>query len=391
VKKAKQLSLSQAVREATSLCRPEPPEGIPLNLALGRVAAGRLTALLPVPPFAQAARDGYALRRRDRRQALAIAGEVAAGCRNLPNCGPGQALHIMTGAPVPAGCDLVVPLEEAREEKGVVRITGPAAADHIRRTGCDLAPGRRIAASGELLFPEYLALAASAGVSRVAVYRMPKVAVLCTGSELAVPGTTLGPGQIFSTNLLLLQGLIRENGGETGILEIAPDRPADIVGRVAEMLADHPPLLITTGGTGPGRYDLLERVFAELELETVFAGLAVKPGQHTRLGRRGNTLIVALPGPPPAVRLIFNVLVRPLLFKLTGRRIPLPLRVRLGEALTCKGRAITNLKGGIYLQKGEDVTVRPAGRNEASNCVIVLPARTRQLPAGAMVTIHPAR
>ncbi len=389
--KAKLHSLSQAVREATARCHPEPPEAIPLSRALGRVAAGHLTALLPVPPFAQAARDGYALHRRDRRQPLTVIGEVAAGCQKSPSCGVGQALRIMTGAPVPDGCDLIVPLEETREEKGVLNLTGPDGPDHIRRPGCDLAPGRRIAAAGDLLLPETLALAAAAGVSRVAVHRVPRVAVLCTGSELVVPGTTLGPGQIFSANLLLLQGLIQENGGEAEFLEIAPDRSGDILERIRAMLVTRPSLLLTTGGTGPGRYDLMERVFAELELETVFAGLAVKPGQHTRLGRWGDSLIVALPGPPPAVRLIFNELVRPLLFKLSGRRTPRSLRVRLSEKLTCKGRTIANLKGGVYLSTGEGMTVRLAGRDEASNCVIVLPARTRQLPAGAIVTIHPAR
>ncbi len=382
-------TLSQARRLALAACRPWATAEADLAAALGKVAAAPLRAAVPVPPFAQVTRDGYALRARDRGRELLVVGEMAAGCRQPVACGSGQAVRVMTGAPLPPGCDLVIPLEEVTETAGRLLPAADAGDRYIRRRGCDLAAGRVVVPAGTRLLPEHLARAAAAGVARARIYLPPPVAVLCTGSELVTTGAELGPGQIFSANLLLLEGLIRENGGAPCDLAPAADRLEVINGSLAASLAAGAALIITTGGTGPGRYDLLARAFADLGVETLFAGLAVRPGHLTRLGRLGDTLLLALPGPPPAVRLLFNELARPLLYRLTGRRPPGPVRARLTAPLLCKGRPCANLKGGVYSLRRGLVLAREAGRGEAANCVLVLPARARRLPAGTPVTIHP--
>jgi molybdopterin molybdotransferase len=398
---SKALALKAAQRLILGLAQPVTAETIALDLALGRVTAAPLKAAQPVPSFPHSTRDGYAAKNRDLERAgaatpvtLRVAGEIQAGCTALPRLAGGQALRIMTGAAIPPGSDLVLAQEEVTIGRDTIIVNRASpAGSFIRQKGSGLAKGQLIVRAGETITPEHLALLATAGTGAIRVYQKPAVAVICTGSELVAQGKTPMTGQVISSNRLLLDGLIRTCGGTTATLRTAADKREEITGELKALLAAQVPLIITTGGMGPGKFDLMREVFAELEVEPLYTALAVRPGRATMLGISAQTLIFALPGPPPAVRLLFNELIKPALRKLGGARIPLSTAfpVELAAEVTIRPGKFLSLKGGVCFIKKGKLQVRLAAGIERINCVLLLPPRRKRFKKGAMVAIHPTR
>jgi molybdopterin molybdotransferase len=312
------LTVEQALERILAVAHPTEAERVPLADALGRapVETG-LASPIDVPPFANSAMDGYALRAADLPGDLPVTGEVAAGTATLPTVEPGTAVRIMTGAPLPPGADSVVPIEDAEERDGRVRIEGTVALGrHVREAGHDTRAGERIELPREPLTPALLGVLASVGCTDLAVHRPPVVAILSTGDELAAPGSQLRPGQIYDANSVALAGAVREAGGEPLVLPRAPDVPAEIEQRVREGI-ERADVLVASGGVSVGRHDHVREIIEQLG-SIDFWRIAIQPGKPLAFGAIGDRPVIGLPGNPVSALVTFELFLRPLLRAMLG-------------------------------------------------------------------------
>jgi len=300
-------------------------ERVPLRDASGRTLAASVDARVDVPGFDNSAMDGYAVRRADVATAtplhpivLDVVADLPAGSDADPTVGPGQAAHIMTGAPIPEGADAVVPIELT--DGGTARVSigaAPQAGHHIRRQGEDLHAGDGVLEAGAVLDARRVAAAAAAGLAELPVAEPPRVAVVATGSELVEPGGPLGRGRIHDSNSLLLAALVGEAGGVVCERLRLPDDP--------ELLRDwidgREPcdLVVFAGGVSVGAHDVVRHVLADLGTVD-FARVAMQPGKPQAFGSLpGGTPVFGLPGNPVSVAVSFEAFVRPALHRLLGR------------------------------------------------------------------------
>lgn len=323
-----------------SLLRPPVPGIVPLREALGLVLAADVTAAGAIPPFDNSAMDGYAVRSADCAGAspdapvtLAVVGESAAGHPFSGAVGPGTAVRIMTGAPLPAGADSVVAQEHVTRSGGEV-VLAAAVRDgaHVRRAGEDARPGDVVVRAGVELRPRHLAAVASAGVARVEAWPAPRVAFLVTGDELVAPGEPLGPGQIHESNATTLAASLRALGAILIDLGIAGDS-ADAVRRAVESaVAAGADLVVTTGGASVGDHDPVKEGLAGAGVE--FLNVAMQPGKPQGLGVVGGVPVVSLPGNPVAVAVCVELFVGPAVRALRGVPEPAwePLPAAVGWA-----------------------------------------------------------
>ncbi len=306
---------------------PLPPERLERRAARGRVLAAPLDATVDVPPADVSAMDGYAvagpLAAGDRRP---VAGVIAAGDapgRELP---PGAALRIMTGAPLPAGADRVVPFELCEPADGEVRFaTVPAAGAHVRRRGEVSRRGAAVLAAGTPVGPEALAVAATHGHGELTVHAAPRVAVLTTGDEVVPPEADPGPGQLRDSHTDFLLAAGAGLGLAFTALGIAPDDPEELAARVARGLATADVLLVC-GGVSAGEFDFVETVLAGLGCRLLFDAVAIQPGKPLVAavrpagdGADRAALVFGLPGNPASVMVAYRLFVRPALARLLGR------------------------------------------------------------------------
>ncbi|MBI1405546.1 MAG: molybdopterin molybdenumtransferase MoeA [Caulobacter sp.] len=292
---------------------------LPLDRADGMSLAEPVTAFRDQPPFDGSAMDGWAVRRADavKDAVLTIVGESAAGRGFDGQLGPGEAVRIFTGASVPQGGDMVVIQEEAERLQGVVRLTHePGPKSHIRRAGGDFRSGAVLLEAGTRLDPWRLSLAAAAGRAEVAVSRAPRIALLATGEELAAPGTTPGPQQIFESGSVGLTAMIRRWGGEAIRLDPAGDDEAAILAALCDVEAD---LIVTVGGASVGDYDLVKPALARLGLTLAVASVNVRPGKPTWFGTLGDgRRVLGLPGNPASAFVCAELFLKPLIAALQG-------------------------------------------------------------------------
>jgi len=311
-------ALEIVLREAPVL----PPEEVPLDEALGRILAEEVRSDVDMPPFDRAAMDGYAVRAADVAEApvaLEVVGEVPAGQWPGVEVGPGQAVRIMTGAPVPGGATAVQPVEKTRalDEFRVTILEPVAAGAHIAPRGCEVRAGDVVLERGRALGPAAVAVLAATGHSRVRVGRRPKVAVLVTGDEIVGAEATPGPGQIRNSNGPAVCAQARLAGADVRSLGTAPDQQDAIVGALREGLGAD--VLVVCGGVSAGDYDLVEPALEELGFSFRFTAVAIKPGAPLVFGRRGDTLVFGLPGNPVSAQVTFDLFVRAALLRMQGR------------------------------------------------------------------------
>jgi molybdopterin molybdotransferase len=317
------LTLEEALAAILARARPLPAETVSLTDALGRVVAEPALARVDLPPFASSAMDGFAVRWEETPGTLPIAFRVAAGQPALGSLPAGSAAAIATGGAVPDGADAVVPVEQTVEEEGRVRIGDPARADaHIRPRGGDVREGAVVVSSGTRLGAAQIGALAAAGVAEVHCSRRPRVAVLATGSELRAPGEALEPGQIYESNRGLIAAALSPAGAELKLLPVARDDESEHRAALEQGLAGD--VLVSSGGVSMGPHDLVRRVAAELGVEEIFWGVAVKPGKPLSFGVRGGTLVFGLPGNPVSSLVGALVFVRPALLALQGVADPAP-------------------------------------------------------------------
>ena len=300
-------------------------EVVRLADAAGRTLATGVDALVDLPSFDNSAMDGYAVRRADVAAAaddapvvLDVVADLPAGSAEEVTLGPGQAARIMTGAPVPAGADAVVPVE--RTDAGTARVAihaAPRPGHHIRLRGEDLRAGDRVLTAGMELDARRVAAAAAAGLAELPVVAVPRVAVVATGSELVEPGAPLARGRIHDSNSLLLAALVAEAGCVVSEALRLPDEPQEL----RDWLESRSPCdaVVFSGGVSVGAYDVVRHVLGELGTVD-FPRVAMQPGKPQAFGvLTDGTPVFGLPGNPVSVAVSFEAFVRPALLRLAGR------------------------------------------------------------------------
>ena len=386
-----------SVDEALAIVRREAPvlpvEEVALEEALHRVLGEDVAADADMPPFDRAAMDGYALRAADvgaLPAVLAVVGEARAGSWPEGGVGPGQAVRIMTGAPVPPGATAVQPVEKTRSrEDGRVEIVSPVEERaNIAARACEVRAGDVVLERGRVISPAAIAVLASVGRARVRVGRRPRLALLVTGDELVDVLELPRPGQIRNSNGPALAALARLAGADVRVLGVAPDR----VEALADALRGGLPadVLVVSGGVSAGDYDLVEPVLADLGVTFLFTQVAIKPGAPLVFGRRGPTLVFGLPGNPVSSLVTFDLFVRSALLQMQGARVlerPL-VEVELEEAVKNRSGRRAYLPARVRSQEGRLVArpLRSTGSADVvaharANALVILEAeRTRAEP-----------
>lgn len=303
---------------------PLPTVTVALEHARGQVLAADVVSRWPVPLFDNSAMDGYAVRHAEVEVGarLPVVADLPAGSAEDPDFGPGEAVRIMTGAPMPTTADAIVPIEDTvpgPDQNGIpawIEVTAhPEPAAHIRHRGEDTAQGAVALAAGTVLGPWQLASAASAGQAEVRVHRRPRVAVISTGSELVDPAQTPARGQIPESNSVVLRADLEAAGMEVVSVDRVRDDEGERLARIVDSAdAD---AVILSGGASVGAYDVVKETLSPRGVD--FARVGIQPGKPQGFGVRADgALIFALPGNPVAVATCFEVFVRPALRKLAG-------------------------------------------------------------------------
>lgn len=322
------ISLAEARTFVLSLCQPQPPEDTALADALGLVTSVAIFADAPVPPFANSAMDGFAVRAADTVDApvrLKVIGNLPAGTAPDMEVGEGEAVRIMTGAPMPAGADSIVMIEhvEVESDGDIVRITSPVERGvHVRPAGQDLSPGQLVFPTGTELGPGHLGVLASLGMTDVPVYPKPRVGVLSTGDELVDGPGDLEPGQIRDSNRHTLLALVRQLGLEAVDLGLVADEE-DAIAKAIERGVAKCDVLLTSGGVSMGDLDHVKTVLDRLGGQSMrWMQVAIKPAHPLAFGVVSGKPVFGLPGNPVSAMVSFELFVHPAIRQIMGHEFP---------------------------------------------------------------------
>ena len=395
----KAIDLKTAQRLTLQACDLLDAEEVPLAECLGRIPVQSLIALRSLPGYDQSLRDGYAVSSGAGRPgggkfaSFRVVDEVAAGDTRRITLQPGESVRIMTGGLVPGNCNAIVPQELCRVRENRLEVLdrfSTAGGAFIHRKGSEVNKGRLLVNRGNGIGPQQLILLAGTGYQTVPVARRPLVSFFSSGSELVDGSGDLSAGQKFNANTPLLQGLINRCGAvvrEKGLVKDDPEGVQRLLEQMSQAGCD---ILISTGGMGPGKFDLVEEAFTRAGGKIMYSSLHLRPGKSTLFGTLGSTLFFGLPGPPHAVHLLFNELVQPAILALQGVKLcrPQELKAHLEEDLSLPKRRMPRLKSGVLSFQGGQCRVRPVKSGEQSNCHIYCPASRRCLRTGEKVTVH---
>ncbi|MCW2236739.1 molybdopterin molybdotransferase MoeA [Azospirillum canadense] len=400
------ISVAEARARILAAFAPLPAETVALPDALGRVLAEPVVARLTQPPFAASSMDGWAIRAADIAAAeadhpvsLRRIGEAAAGHAFGGTVNPGETVRIFTGAPLPAGADAVVMQEDCEADGDHVRVGRAVQAGRfVRPAGLDFSAGDELLPKGRLITARDVALAACANVPWLRVHRRPRVAVLATGDEIALPGEPLGPSQIVSSNALGLCALVAAQGGVAHNLGVAKDDPESLAAMAAGAAGCD--LLVTTGGASQGEHDHVRDVLGGLDLD--FYTIAMKPGKAMMFGRAkaraGVVPLLGLPGNPVSTGVAAILFLRPILRVLQGLAPEGPgfsQTAKLGAALRANDSREDYLRATVTVETDGTLVATPFARQDnammsrlaKADCLIVRPPNTPPAQAGDPVTI----
>ncbi len=378
----------------------EEKEEVMLWDAIGRVLAEDAVAKKDQPPFPRSPLDGYAVRSLDITKAsketpvfLHVIDEVTAGHISEKVVEKGTAVRIMTGTPIPEGADCIIMQEDTNCGETIVEIYKSLEAfQNYCFQGEDYKAGTKLIYNGTRLGALEIGILASLGYEKVSVYRRPKIALFTTGDEIVLPGEKLSKGQIYDSNLYTLGSRLLGWDVEVPVRERADDNPEIMAKKVREV-ADHIDIVVTTGGVSVGKKDIMHDVLELLSCERLFWKIAIKPGMPTLCGLYKGKLLICLSGNPFGATVNLELLLRPLLAKMTGRN---DLKLQRKQAVTqnsfLKKSPVTRYVRAYY----ENGYVKlPAGSNDSGilstmigcNCLIEIPAGTEKIDKGELVWI----
>jgi molybdopterin molybdotransferase len=387
--------LETALERMVGSVEPLAPRALPLLEADGCVLAEDCIAPRTKPPFAVSAMDGYALTTAPLAgERLEVIGEVPAGAMFSGTVGPGKAVRIFTGAPIPEGASHVLIQEDAIRDGDVITVSeNPGSGANVRPEGGDFRQGDVLIAKGTQLTPQHLALAASGNHPELIVHPKPSVAVMMNGDELAWPGKDAPVDAIIASNGFGLATLAQRYGARLHDLTLIRDNQSELEAYIAQNEAD---VLVTIGGASVGDYDLIRPALEAQGYALDIPKVALRPGKPTLFGRKGGQTVLGLPGNPVSSMVSAIIFLRPLIDQLAGRN-PIPLlaveEAILGNDLPANGprahfmRAIYDPKGNLVPVSSQDSSLlRLLGNADA---LIYRPAHADAINAGATCVTLP--
>jgi molybdopterin molybdotransferase len=381
------VSLSDAVKIVTQSAPNPQHRDRALTRCDHRILRTDVFAMRDQPPFVSSAMDGYAVADEGPRQSASVFKVVAesrAGHQYAGAVGPGQAVRIFTGAPVPNGSRRVILQEDCQREGDHITV-GPEVWEgktHIRPAASDFARDDLLLKAGEQLDPYKLSLAAGAGLDRLSVAKKPRIVFVTSGDELVVPGRPAGDDQIYESNSVALINLARRWGAKSRFLGIEADKKRQLVRRIAHIQAD---LIVTIGGASVGDYDLTKPALRELGYVPDFEKVSIRPGKPTSFGRlEDGQLVLGLPGNPASALVCAHLFLKPFIQAALGQISPTPTMIATGEDLAAGGNFDTFLRARFVTGDDGAQLLSPLGDQDSA--LIQVFARADALihrPAGA--------
>ncbi|MDC0196238.1 molybdopterin molybdotransferase MoeA [Gammaproteobacteria bacterium] len=374
-------------------------EEISIGQAEGRVLAEDLISRLTQPPFDVSAMDGYAVSTNDLAiipSSLTQIGESAAGKSFNQKLQSGQTVRIFTGAAVPEGANAIVIQEDTQKsDKTIIIKEAVAEGKYIRPAGLDFKKGQKLLKAGIILNSRNIALAAAMNIPWLKVTRKPRIAILSTGNELVLPGESVGPDQIISSNSLGLAAMVSANGGIPFNLGVTQDDPQSLKDSVSRLSGTD--MLVTIGGASVGDYDLIKSVLGTEGLDIVFSRVAMRPGKPLIFGKLSGIPMLGLPGNPVSASVTATLFLRPAIKKMLGiepnsqnlERIP------LGCDLKKNDMRQDYLRAKLSISKAGKMIATPFDRQDSSmlanyakaHCLIVRQPFAKALAKGELVSV----
>ena len=396
------ISPDQALKIVLDNVAPLGLERVSIAHAIGRTVAEEIRSPRDIPGFDNSAMDGYAVRAADvaaagenHPVALEVLETVGAGVMPSATVGPGQAVRTMTGAPIAAGADAIIPVERTRGTDRKVDILASAQSGaFVRPRGEDLRQGELVISPGKALTASDLGMIATLNRAMVDVCRRPRVAIVATGDELVDVDQPPSGAQVVNSSAYALAGAIREAGGEPIMLKVARDRPEEVRSRLAEALAFD--VVLSTGGVSVGQFDHVKVVLDELGMRQLFHGVAQKPGRPLKFGTIGGRPIFGLPGNPVSTMVCFYLYVYPALRRMAGQgalglpRMPARCAVDIPVA-----KDLTEFVRVTLDRRGADLFATPTGNQGSgilsslsrAHALLVGPAAKTLLRQGEEATV----
>lgn len=397
------VSLEEALELLNQHIQPMGVEQEELVNSLNRILAEDILAPIDLPPFDRSPLDGYAIRAEDTLTAsvgnpvsLKVVREISAGKFCDQQVNSGQAVKILTGAPIPPGANEIIRFEDIELSGDVIKINRPVTAyTNYCFAGEDVQQGKQLLQRGNKIGPAHMGTLASVGINNVSVYKKPTIALLSTGNELVDVNQALSPGKIFNSNLYTFSSFINEQGAQSICLGVADDSIIQVGAAINQglQIAD---MVVTTGGASVGEYDLMRPALTAIGAEILFWRVNIRPGTPILVAIKDNKLIICLSGNPGAAFITYNLLVRPILNKLLGYsewRLPTTM-ARFDDSFEKSSKQRRFLRGKIDYSGGE-VKVNLTGGQKpgvilsAVDCNVLLdvPAGTPPLSKGQQVQV----
>jgi molybdopterin molybdotransferase len=395
------IPVAEALARMLNVFAPLPPEQVALPNALGRVLAEDVVSRRTQPPVAVSAMDGYAVRAEDVASVpatLTVIGAAPAGAAHEGAVGPGQAVRIFTGGPVPVGADAIVIQEDTEAEGDQVTVKEAVPkGKFIREAGLDFRDGEVGLQAGQRLGPHELGLAAAMNVPWLKVRRRPRVAVLATGDEIVMPGEPAGPYDIVSSNGVAIAAFVRDRGGEPLDLGVVGDRPDAL--REAAARAKGADLLVTTGGASVGEHDLVQSALESEGLALDFWKIAMRPGKPLMFGTLGATAMLGFPGNPVSTLVCAQLFLGPVIDRMLGldARARPPVTATLGCDLKANDRRQDYLRATLARNGSGGLVATPFEKQDSSmlsrlvqaDCLVIRAPHAPPAKAGETVEILP--
>ncbi len=392
------ISVEEARTRILAGLRPTPAETVALANAWNRVTAAPILARLTQPPSDVSAMDGYALRAADGTLGATLTqiGAAPAGHPFPGTVGPGQIVRLFTGSVVPAGADAILLQEDATKDGDAITVNEAVAAGrHIRRAGQDFAQGDTVIAPGRKMTARDVGLAAAANHPWVTVHRKPRIGILATGDEIALPGEPIPSGGIVSSNSHALAALVRAAGGDPIVMPIAADTK-EAVAAVADSITGLD-MLVTTGGASVGDHDLVISGLQTRGLEVDFWQIAMRPGKPLLFGQLGAVPVLGLPGNPVSALVCSILFLLPALSRLSGLPAAPPPTTKaiLGVAVRENDKRADHLRSTIDVDAEGRLVVTPFPVQDSAmllrlaraDALVLRAPFAPPLPAGAEVTV----